>query len=589
LVVQKILRKLIMTDAYNLTSLDLPKLNGRSMRLFASALDNTALRNVLLGPLLRQGGADSLREKVFADPPTFYPFWREEAVAQRHQRAVEWSALEIRQLEQANREPFADIADYARAYRGGTVSPEMVAESVLAAIADGDDDPRPLHAFRANDREDLMTQARASAKRLRDGTPLSILDGVPVAVKDEVDQAPYGTTVGTSFLGQTPATRDGTIVARLRAAGAMLIGKTNMYEIGINPEGFNGHYGIVRNPYRLSCHAGGSSNGSAAAVAAGFCPVAIGADGGGSIRIPAALNGVVGLKATFGRISEDGAAPLTWTMGHLGPIGATVSDVALIYACIAGPDERDPNTLHQPPVSLQDWNKTDLRGLTLGIYQPWFEHATSPIVASCEEAVTRLAEMGAVVHEIEIPELDEMRVSQAITILAEMANNMEQYNDYWTELSPPTRVNLTLGKVLTSFDYLQAQRVRTRAIATFRRLFSEVDVILSPATAVTAPTVPDNCENDGWSDLSTVTELMRFAMPGNLTGLPAIAFPVGYDKDGLPISMQAMAGPWREHILLQIAHAAEHVTLRRRPPVFYDILGSLTQSASQAFTPIQPA
>ncbi|MFO7663581.1 MAG: amidase [Chloroflexota bacterium] len=578
-----------MTNAYNLTSLDLPKLNGRSMRLFASALDNAALRNVLLGPLMRQGGIATLRDRVFTDPPTFYPYWHEEALAQRHQPAVDWPRLEKQQLEQANREPFANIADYAHAFRVGTVSPESVAEAILAAIADADDDPRPLHAFRATNREDLMAQARASAQRLSDGAPLSLLDGVPVAVKDEVDQLPYGTTVGTSFLGRTPATMDGTIVARLRAAGAMLIGKTNMYEIGINPEGFNSHYGIVRNPYRLSCHAGGSSNGSAVAVAAGFCPVAIGADGGGSIRIPAALNGVVGLKATFGRISEDGAAPLTWTMGHLGPIGATVSDVALVYACIAGPDERDSNTLHQPPVSLQDWNKTDLRGLTLGIYQPWFEHAAPSIVASCQEAVTRLVEMGATVREIEIPALDEMRVSQVITILTEMASNMEAYNEHWAKLSPPTRVNLTLGKAMTSFDYLQAQRVRTQAIATFRRLFREVDVILSPATAVTAPTVPDNCENDGWSDLSTVTELMRFAMPGNLTGLPAIAFPIDYDKNGLPISMQAMARPWQEHILLQVAHAAEHVTLRRRPPVFYDILGSLTQPESQPFTPMQPA
>jgi len=261
------------------------------------------------------------------------------------------------------------------------------------------------------------------------------------------------------------------------------------------------------------------------------------------IRIPAALTGLVGLKATFGRVSERGAAPLTWSMGHLGPIGATVSDVALVYACIAGPDPDDPNSLHQPPVSLDNWDVADLRGVRLGIYAPWFEHADPQIVEDCHTIIERLVEMGATVHEIEIPELDEMRVAQALTILAEMAANMAAHEAHWGELSPSTRVNLTLGRVATAADYLQAQRVRTRAIDHFRRALATCDVILTPATAVTAPIVPDNCEADGWSDLNTVTELMRFAMPGNLTGLPAIAFPVGYDPRGLPTAMQAMGRP----------------------------------------------
>jgi len=561
-----------MTDTYNLTSLDLPKLNGRTLRFFASTLDNGALRGVISGQLLKQGGVYHLRELRYDDPPTFYPLAIEEAVAQRDASAVDQPALEERLMTMPNREPFSSAADYARAYREGRGDPEAVAEAVLAAIADSDDDPRPLRAFRATNRDDLMGQARASADRLRAGRPLSLLDGVPVAVKDEVDQVPYGTTVGTRFLGQTPAVEDATVVARLRAAGALLIGKTNMHEIGINPDGFNQHYGIIRNPYRLDCHAGGSSNGSAAAVAAGFCPIAIGADGGGSIRIPAALTGMVGLKATFGRVSEHGAAPLTWSMGHLGPIAATVGDAALAYAVIAGPDPRDRNSLHQPPVRLDGWNSTDLHGLRLGIFRPWFEHAETEIIQDCEAAVEHLVEMGATLHEIEIPELEEMRVAQAVTILAEMAANLALHEEHWPDLSPSTRVNLTLGKVTTSADYLQAQRVRTRALAHFRRAFETVDVILTPATAVTAPTVPDGCEVDGWSDLSTVTELMRFAMPGNLTGLPAIAFPVGYDARGLPTGMQAMARPWEEHLLLRVAFAVEQVLVRRRAPVFYDLL-----------------
>ncbi len=573
-----------MTETYNLTSLDLPKLDGRILRLFASSLDNGALRGVLSGPLLKQGGVLSLRERRYDDPPTFYPLAVEDAAALGDLAPVDLSALEATLAAWVNDQPFPSAADYARAYRDGQADPVAVAEAVLAAIADADDDPRPLRAFRATNRDDLLTQAQASAERHRAGRPLSLLDGVPVAVKDEVDQIPYGTTVGTSFLGKEPATEDATVVARLRAAGALLIGKTNMHEIGINPDGFNQHYGIIRNPYNLDCHAGGSSNGSAAAVAAGFCPIAIGADGGGSIRIPAALTGTVGLKATFGRVSEHGAAPLTWSMGHLGPIAATVGDAALAYACIAGPDPRDPHSLHQPPVSLEGWDNTDLRGVRLGIYRPWFEHAEADIVRDCEAAMGQLVERGATLHEVVIPELEEMRVAQAMTILAEMVANMALHVEHWSELSPPTRVNLALGKAMTAADYLQAQRVRTRAIDHFRRAFRQVDVILSPATAITAPTVPDGCENDGWSDLSAVTELMRFAMPGNLTGLPAIAFPVGYDARGLPTGMQAMARPWEEHLLLRVAFTAEQAISRRRPPVFYEMLEKPIKRESTDFT-----
>ncbi len=343
-----------------------------------------------------------------------------------------------------------------------------------------------------------------------------------------------------------------------------------MHEIGINPEGFNPHYGTTRNPYGLDRHAGGSSGGSAAAVAAGLCPAAIGADGGGSIRIPAALNGIVGLKATFSRVSEFGAAPLTWTMGHLGPLAATVGDAALVYACIAGPDPLDALTANQPAVTLDDWNNPDLSGLTIGIYAPWFEHASFPIVDGCRTALDSLTDAGAAIREIHLPGLDEMRIAQAATILAEMATAMAPwYDEHWSDLGPSTRVNLTVGRSLTAADYLQAQRIRTRAIATFRAAFEQVDVILTPATAVTAPEV---LHEEGWSDLGMVTELMRFVMPGNLTGLPAIAFPVGYDDNGMPIGMQAMSRAWDEHLLLRVAYTVEQALIRQRPPLYFDIL-----------------
>jgi Asp-tRNA(Asn)/Glu-tRNA(Gln) amidotransferase A subunit family amidase len=186
------------------------------------------------------------------------------------------------------------------------------------------------------------------------------LDGVPVPVKDEVEMLPFGTTVGTRFLGKTPAKQDSTVVARMRATGALMVGKCNMHEIGIGVTGLNPHHGTVRNPYNINHHTGGSSSGPAAAVAAGFGPVAIGADGGGSIRLPSGFCGVVGLKTTYSRVSEFGAAPLCWSVAHLGPIAGTARVVAMGFAILAGADHNDPHTHNQPEISMDGFSQLDL-------------------------------------------------------------------------------------------------------------------------------------------------------------------------------------------------------------------------------------
>lgn len=551
---------------YDLESVNLPKLSGTGLRLFANALENGAARAVMLGNLLQSGGITKLRKMQIDEPPTMKPL---KFVAETAQSGLDLEAID---LPASADTPFTTIQDYAAAYRAGTTTPEAVAEKVLAAVAASEEGDTPLRAFIAQYRDDIMAQARAATERIQAGGPLSIFDGVPVAIKDEVDQVPYPTTVGTAFWGHSPTTTDATVVARLRAAGALLIGKANMHEIGINPEGFNLHFGMARNPYNLEHDTGGSSSGPAAATAAGFCPVSIGADGGGSIRIPAAHCGLVGLKATYGRISEHGAAPLTWSMGHLGPIGATVADVALTYAAIAGPDEQDPTTKLQPPVKLDGWDNADLSGLRLGVYRAWFNHAEPDIVAACDAMLDKLAAAGATIHEIEIPGLDAIRIAHATTILAEMAASMDNIKANPKDFAPATRVSLVLGRAFTARDYVQAQRIRTQALAAFDRIYETVDVVMSPTTAVTAPKIPAGGLAAGWSNLSVVTELMRYAVQGNLLGLPAISFPVGYDSQGLPIGMQAMGRHWEEHLLLQVAYAAEQVVERRKPALYYQIL-----------------
>ncbi len=553
--------------AYDLHAINLPKLTGFGLNAFTAAVENPLSRSLLLPSLLDNGGIPKLRRMVLDEPPTYYalvPPASGVAAPPAEQTAFEPGSHPADF-------PYRTVSDYAAAYRQGGLSPLEAAEAVLKAIDASEQGEAPLRAFIAINRDDVLAQAKAAGERIAAGRALGPLDGVPVAIKDEMDCLPYPTRVGTTFLGTAPAARDATVVARLRAAGALVVGKLNMHEIGINPNGFNLHYGAVRNPYDDQRDPGGSSSGPAAAVSAGLVPLATGADGGGSIRIPAALCGVVGLMATFGRVSEAGSAPLGWSVGHLGPLAASVEDAALAYSLIAGPDPLDPNTLGQPPVTLAGWNRPDLKGVRLGIYPDWFEHAAPEVVQACRGMLSQLESAGAEVRQLSVPWLDETRVAHAVTILCEIAATMKKYGPQRRLLGPAVRLSLVLGEELSALDYLQAQRVRTRAIAAFDEVFRQVDAIITPGTALPPQPIPSGGLANGWSDLSTDTEMMRFIFPPNLTGHPAITFPAGYTAGGLPIGMQAIGRRWEEHLLLRVAFNAELAVKRRTPARFYRV------------------
>jgi Asp-tRNA(Asn)/Glu-tRNA(Gln) amidotransferase A subunit family amidase len=559
------------TSNYDLKSVKLPRLTGGKLTMIADALESGMLRAMIMPSMLKSGGITDFRALSPEESPTVFPiFFTDKKSAP--EEGPDLKALNKVEGSAAAAMPFRTARDYARAYKEGKANPEDIAKKALEAIKNADSGSLKLRPFLAVNEGDVIQQARASAERWKDKKPLSVLDGVPVAVKDEVDMVPYPTTVGTKFFGKAPAKQDATAVARLRAAGALLLGKANMHEIGINPDGLNVNFGSTRNPYNPKHDTGGSSSGSATAVAAGLCPIAVGADGGGSIRIPASLCGVVGLKPTFGRVSEYGAAPLCWSVAHLGPIAATVEDAAIGYACMAGPDAREPNSLHQPAVALEQWNKGDLKGVRLGVYRPWFEHASPEVVRACDILLEKLASSGAQVKQIIIHGLDTMRVAHAITILSEMAASMNNYPAHMKNFGAEVRVSLSLGRICTADDYIKAQRIRTRVMAAFREVLSDVDAIITPATGITAPEVSLEDAQGGWSDLSSTTEVMRYAFPGNLAGLPAISFPAGYDSIGLPIGMQAMGRWWEEDLLLRIAFNAEKLVERRKPVMFFDLL-----------------
>ncbi len=560
-----------MKNVYDLKSVKLPYLSGGLLKLFASLVEGP-LGGLLIPSLLESAGIAWMRKQVIDEAPTHHPIYHTGKLATKDAAVPEKELPQAAAVESRGFH-FTTVLDFAKAYRDGKTTPEEVATQLLDAIEASNKATPPLRAVIFCDREDVMRQAREATQRIKAGKPLSVFDGVPVAVKDELDMTPYPTKVGTSFLGKSPAKEDATVVARMRAAGALLVGKTNMHEIGINVTGLNPHHGTARNPYNVNHYTGGSSSGSAAAVAAGLVPVALGADGGGSIRIPASFCGVFGIKSTFGRVSEFGAAPLCWSVAHVGTLTGTATDMALAYAVISGPDLRDPNSVHQPLPTLEGWDKLNLRGIKLGVYKEWFQHAEPEVVAACENMLKRFTDMGAEISEVVIPDLELNRIAHTVTIVSEMVQAMSYtYPEHHREHGLDVRLTLALGRAFTSCDYVLAQRARTRIINNFKRVLEQVDMILTPTTGIAAPPIPKDALPAGNSDLSITAEIMRFVTAGNLTGLPAISFPAGYTIKGLPIGMQAIGRPWQESSLLRLAVNAEQAVERKEPQVYFKVL-----------------
>jgi Asp-tRNA(Asn)/Glu-tRNA(Gln) amidotransferase A subunit family amidase len=564
---------------YQRPTLNAPRLAGAAIRLVAPLADSAVLGGIIRGQMLGQVGLDALRQARLDTPPSLGPDFPRPATP-TPVGTPDVSALGNVPEEQGRGFRFVSAAQLHQAYRAGRVNPSEVAQRVVKAVEASENTTPPLRAIIAQKSDDVMKQAEASSARWREGKPLSPLDGVPVAVKDELYQEGYPTTVGTRFLGLRPSGPEATVVSRLRAAGAVLIGKTNMHELGMGVTGMNPHHGPARNPYDPARFTGGSSSGTAASVAAGMVPLAVGADGGGSIRIPSSLCGVVGLKATFGRVSEFGAAPLCWSVGHVGPLGATALDVALGYALMAGPDPKDPGSQHQPPVVLGDLLDGDLSDVKLGICWPWFEDADPDVVAACRRTVEALKVLGATVVEVEMPDLNLVRLAHLVTIASEMGNARAAHFDAeMDQYGADVRLNMAMVQELTSVDYVQAQRVRTMASRAVTALFKDVDVLVTPSTACTAQVIGQDAVTTGESNLGLMDRIMRYALLANLTGIPAISFPAGYDGAGMPVGLQLMGRPWEEPLLLRIAVAAERMVERQAPKVHTPLLRENEKSA----------
>jgi aspartyl-tRNA(Asn)/glutamyl-tRNA(Gln) amidotransferase subunit A len=462
------------------------------------------------------------------------------------------------------------MTELARMIVTKAVSPVEVVRAHLDRIAALDGG---LRAYITVSEEAALQAARAAEAALMAGEPLGPLHGVPYALKDLYDTAGVRTTGGSRIFADRVPTADATVVRRLREAGAILLGKLNMVEFAYGPEGLNPHYGHARNPWDASVHrmAGGSSSGSGVAVASGLAPGALGSDTGGSIRIPASLCGITGLKPTYGRVSRSGVLPLAWSMDHVGPMTRTAADCALMLRAIAGYDPADASTSVLPVPDYPAALTGDVAGLRVGVLRGVFHDGAAPAVrAAVDAAAATLAGAGAVVDDVTIERLDLAAAGALAVVGAEaLAYHAERLRTRAAEYDPDVARRLRVSAFVGAHHYVRAQQARALVRAEVDAALARRDVLLAPSTPIVAPAVGERQVTLGDGPADVRSALIRFTRPFNFSGHPACAVPCGFTEGGLPIGAQLVGRPFDEATVLRVADAFQRLTAfhARRPAV----------------------
>jgi aspartyl-tRNA(Asn)/glutamyl-tRNA(Gln) amidotransferase subunit A len=456
---------------------------------------------------------------------------------------------------------FQSIAELAAAYRRRALSPVGVTEALLERIAALD--PQ-LHAFIAVTVDRARAEARAAESALRGGQDLGPLHGVPYAVKDLYDVKGLPTTAGTRLLATNVARTDCAVVGRLAGAGMVLLGKTHTVQLAFGGVGINHDQGTPHNPWHRTPHApGGSSSGSGVAVAAGLVPMALGSDTGGSVRIPAAHCGTVGLKTTVGRISRVGVYPLSWTLDSVGPLARTVEDAALAYQALQGADLRDETTRGVPPHDALRDLRAGVRGLRLAFGETlFFEELDPEIDKAVREAGGVFRGLGAHVEWIAVPEASEAWAEQkrALMIAAEACVvNAELLDQHREALDPIVANRMLPGRTLLAADYVAVLRQWGALRERVKRTLRDVDALLVPTTQIPArPLSRIDASLEAYTEHNV--RYLRNTSLGNVLNLCAVSLPCGFSSDGLPLGLMVYAKPWDEDVALRVAWAYEQAT-----------------------------
>ena len=457
--------------------------------------------------------------------------------------------------------PYRSVAELGRAYRTGETGPVAVTTLLLDRI---DKLNARLHAFMGITRERALAGATAAEAQLKGGLDLGPLHGIPYAAKDVYDVRGQPTTAGTRLLGDNIATDDCAAVTRLDAAGMVLLGKTHIVQFALGIIGVNHDQGTPHNPWHETPHIpGGSSSGSAVSVSAGLAPVALGSDTGGSVRAPAALCGVVGLKTSVGRISRQGIYPLSWTLDSPGTLARTVEDAALVYQALRGPDPGDRATLG---VALDDVLR-DLNGGVKGLRiafggAPFFDDLDADVEAAVREAGKVFEAAGAQLGTVDIPEVAQIFGDadfRSVVLGEAVAINRELLENHPDQLDPVVRDLLERGQAMSAAMHAAGRHKLAALQAGIADTLRDVDAVIVPTTKQPArPLDVVDASLDSYREFYPA--YMGNTMPGNYLDLPGVSIPCGFSSDGLPIGLQVMAKPFQEHMALRVARAYERET-----------------------------
>jgi aspartyl-tRNA(Asn)/glutamyl-tRNA(Gln) amidotransferase subunit A len=456
---------------------------------------------------------------------------------------------------------FSTIPELAGRIRAGALSPVALTEALLDRIERLDG---KLHAFITMSRDRALAEARAAEAALEGGQDLGPLHGIPYAAKDLYDVKGLPTTAGTRLLKDNVAAADCAVVRKLAGAGMVLLGKTHTVQFAFGAVGLNHDYGTPHNPWDRTPRApGGSSSGTAVAVAAGLAPMALGSDTGGSVRIPAALCGIVGLKTTVGRVSRAGVYPLSWTLDSVGPLTRSVEDAALVYQVLQGADLDDATTVGVTPHDVLRRLKAGVAGLRLAFGETLFFDDLDPEVERAVRETGRVFQsLGARVGNIAVPEAAEAMAEEkrALMIAAEACTVNGRFLDqHFDALDPVVAHRMIGGRKLAAPDYFGLLRQWAALRERVRETLRDVDGLLVPTTPVpAAPVSVIDATRESYRDANG--RYLRNTAVGNILDLCAVSLPCGFTRDGLPIGLMIYAKPFQEDVALRIAYAYEQAT-----------------------------
>jgi aspartyl-tRNA(Asn)/glutamyl-tRNA(Gln) amidotransferase subunit A len=461
-----------------------------------------------------------------------------------------------------------DLKTLSNGIRTKEISPLEVTRHLLKRIEAVN--PK-LNAFITVLYEEALESASQAETEIVTGNWRGPLHGIPIGLKDLICTKNIKTTMGSQIYKDFVPVYDATVVEKLKRAGAVIIGKLNTHQFAYGPTGDRSYFGAVKNPHDLTKMSGGSSSGSGAAVSAGLCYAALGTDTGGSIRIPSACCGIVGMKPTFGRVSKYGVYPLSYTLDHVGPMTRTVFDNAVLLNVLAGYDERDPYSVRKEEEDFTRMIWKGIKGSVIGVPSSFFfENLESEVESKLRKALEVFEGLGAEIRLVDLPDMQKISLAQQITIRSESyAVHRETLLIYSELYDIEVRDRLLLGEDIKVYEYVQSQQIKHFAQREFLKILENVDVLVTPTLPILPPDINQREVYIKGNGEHVRDALLRLTSPSNFTGFPSISIPCGFSEAGLPIGMQIIGRPFDEANLYRFAYAFEQeVSI---PTLKYDV------------------